>query len=352
MDIRVWGDSSAAFPKERLAQLRAQRIAAAQTDPTIKVNEINALTLSGGGSSGAFGAGILAGWTEAGTRPQFDVVTGISTGSLIAPFAVLGPAYDDELTEAFTTITDKDIFERVGLRGVINTGAFTSNAPLRKMLDKYLTEDVIDRIAAEYRKGRRLLVGTTNLDADRPVIWNMGAIAASGRPDRSDLFKRVILASTSIPGAFPPQHFQVSADGKKFEEMHVDGGVTTEVFLMPAGLSLSKDPHGRLLKARLYVIRNGRTTPEYSVVKANLPSIAGKAIGSLIDTQAVGDLYRLYTISKRDRIDYNVIEIPPTFTVKSQSPFDNVYMRALYKTGHEMGRNGIVWQKYPPGYVE
>ena len=352
LDIRMWGDSVAAFPEERLAQLRAQRIAAAKADPTIRVNEINALTLSGGGSSGAFGAGVLSGWTETGKRPQFDVVTGISTGALIAPFAFLGPAYDDELTEAFTTISDKDIFERVGIRGVIDTGAFTSNAPLRKMLDKYLTENVIDQIAAEYRKGRRLLVGTTNLDADRPVIWNMGAIAASGRPDRSDLFKQVVLASTSIPGAFPPQHFKVMADGKSFEEMHVDGGVTTEVFLMPAGLSLRKDPNGRMLKARLYVIRNGRTTPEYSVVKASLPAIAGKAIGSLIDTQAVGDLYRLYTISKRDGIDYNVIEIPPSFNVKAETPFDNFFMRELYKTGYEMGRKGIVWQKYPPGFVE
>lgn len=167
------------------------------------------------------------------------------------------------------------------------------------MLDKYLTEDVIDRIAVEYGKGRRLLVGTTNLDADRPVIWNMGAIAASGRPDRSKLFKQVILASTSIPGAFPPQYFEVTADGKRFDEMHVDGGVTTEVFLMPAGLSLRKDPHGRWLKARLYVIRNGRTSPMFGVVKATLPAIAGKAIGSLIGTQAVGDLYCLYAISQR-----------------------------------------------------
>ena len=351
LDIRIWGDSQAAFPPERLAQLRQQRIAAARSDPRIKPNEITALTLSGGGSSGAFGAGILSGWSETGTRPQFDVVTGISTGSLIAPFAFLGPAYDKQLTEAFTTVSDKDIFERVGLRGVIDTGAFTSNEPLQKMLDKYITEDVINQVAREFRKGRRLLVGTTNLDADRPVIWNMGAIAASGRPDRSKLFKQVILASTSIPGVFPPQYFQVTDSGKQYEEMHVDGGVTTEVFLMPAGLSV-RDRSLGLKKARLYVIRNGRTTPQFKVVKANLPAIAGSAIGSLIDTQAVGDLYRLYTVSRRDGIDYNVIDIPDTFTVESKSPFDNHFMRELYKTGYDMGRAGIKWQKYPPGFVE
>ena len=222
------------------------------------------------------------------------------------------------------------------------------------MLDKYITDDVIAQVAMEYRKGRRLLIGTSNLDADRPVIWNMGAIAASGRPDRAKLFREVILASTSIPGVFPPIHFDVNANGKKYEEMHVDGGVTTEVFLMPAGLSVRAIDRkfGTRTKSHLYVIRNGRTTPEYSVTKATLPAIAGKAIGSLIDTQAVGDLYRLYVIAKRDGIDYNVIDIPADFTVESKSPFDNNFMRALYARGLALGQGGVPWKKAPPGYLE
>ena len=205
----------------------------------------------------------------------------------------------------------------------------------------------------EYGKGRRLLIGTTNLDADRPVIWNMGAIAASGRPDRSKLFKEIILASTSIPGVFPPIQLDVTANGKTYDEMHVDGGVTTEVFLMPAGLSLRTVDRklGMKTRSRLFVIRNGRTTPEFSVTKATLPAIAGKAISSLIDTQAVGDLYRLYVIAKRDGIDYNVIDIPASFNVKSESPFDNKFMRALYEVGYEMGREGVQWKKFPPGFV-
>ena len=354
VDIRIWGDTQLSIPPERLVQLRQQRIAAAKVDPTIDLSEINALTLSGGGSSGAFGAGILTGWTQNGTRPRFDIVTGISTGALIAPFAFLGSAYDKQLTEAFTTVSDKDIFKRIGIRGIISTAAFTSNEPLRKMLDKYITDDVIEQVAIEYGKGRRLLVGTSNLDADRPVIWNMGAIASSGRPDRTKLFKEVILASTSIPGVFPPIHFTVDAGGKTYEEMHVDGGVTTEVFLMPAGLSLKTVDRklGMRTRSRLYVIRNGRTTPEFSVTKATLPAIAGKAIGSLIDTQAVGDLYRLYVIAKRDGIDYNVIDIPADFTVESKSPFDNTYMRALYARGLALGQGGIPWKKAPPGYLQ
>jgi len=352
-DIRIWGDTLTNIPPERLIQLRQQRLKAAKLDPTINPREINALTLSGGGSSGAFGAGILAGWTETGTRPRFDIVTGISTGALIAPFAFLGSAYDPQLTEAFTTVSDKDIFKRISIRGIISTAAFTSNEPLRKMLDKYITDEVIAEVAKEYGKGRRLLIGTTNLDADRPVIWNMGAIAASGRPDSNKLFKEVILASTSIPGVFPPIQFDVTANGKTYEEMHVDGGVTTEVFLMPAGLSLRAVDRklGMRTTSRLYVIRNGRTTPEFSVTKATLPAIAGKAIGSLIDTQAVGDLYRLYVIAKRDGIDYNVIDIPESFKVESKSPFDNEFMRSLYKTGYQMGRDGVQWKKAPPGYL-
>jgi hypothetical protein len=348
LDIRIWGDSLLSIPKERLIQIRKQRQEAAKLDPTINPREVNALTLSGGGSSGAFGAGILTGWTETGTRPRFDIVTGISTGALIAPFAFLGPEYDDELTEAFTTVSDDDIYKVNPLRDIISTAAVTSNEPLRKMLDKYITDRVIAAVAMEYGKGRRLLIGTTNLDADRPVIWNMGAIASSDRPDKAKLFKEVILASTSIPGVFPPIHFDVTHDGKNYEEMHVDGGVTTEVFLMPAGLSLRNFK----VKSRLYVIRNGRTTPEYSVTEAKLPAIAGKAIGSLIDTQAVGDLYRLYAIAKRDGIDYNVIDIPETFTIKSESPFDNKFMRGLYDTGYQMGRGGIQWKKHPPGFME
>lgn len=352
-DIRIWGDTLASMPQDRIIALRKQRLAAARTDPTFNPREINALTLSGGGSSGAFGAGVLSGWTKTGKRPSFDVVTGISTGALIAPFAFLGPAYDAQLTEAFTTVSDDDIYERNSIRDIFSKAAFTSNEPLRKMLEKYITDDVIAQVAKEFGKGRRLLIGTTNLDADRPVIWNMGAIAASNNPGKNKLFREVILASTSIPGVFPPIHFDVTAHGKGYDEMHVDGGVTTEVFLMPAGLSLSAIGRkvGLIPKPHLYVIRNGRTTPEFSVTKATLPAIAGKAISSLIDTQAVGDLYRLYAIAQRDGIDYNVIDIPPTFTVQSKSPFDNTFMRALYKTGYEMGERGIKWQKYPPGFA-
>ncbi|TPM34361.1 patatin-like phospholipase family protein [Mesorhizobium sp. B2-3-5] len=351
-DIRVWGDSDESFPPDRLIKFRDERIKAAKADPSIKLRELDALTISGGGSSGAFGAGILAGWTKSGTRPRFDIVTGISTGSLIAPFAFLGPAYDDRLKHAFTTIKDANIYTEHSFLGMLSSASITSNAPLAKMLDEEVTEDMLDQIAAESGKGRRLFIGTTNLDADRPVIWDMGAIAASRRPDRLKLFKQVILASTAIPGIFPPVELQVTASGKTYHEMHVDGGTSNQVFLMPAGLSmreLDRTFHARV-KARLYIIRNGRTTPVPGIVKATLPDIAEKAVSSLIKTQGIGDLYRLYAIARRDGIAYNFIDVPADFTDEPKTPFENKFMRALFEKGYEMGRDGVPWKNVPPRF--
>lgn len=166
-NIRVWGDLYASYPAERLVTFHNERVKAAKTDPSINLKELNALTLSGGGSSGAFGAGSLAGWAKSGNRPKFDIVTGISAGSLIAPFAFLGPAYDEQLKQGFTSITDSNIYTKRSILGALASGSFASNAPLAKMLDEGITEDMLDQIATESAKGRRLFIGTTNLDADR-----------------------------------------------------------------------------------------------------------------------------------------------------------------------------------------
>jgi hypothetical protein len=352
--VRMWGDDARSIPIHEIMTVRDQRIAAAKADPTLDPWSVNALTISGGGSSGAFGAGILSGWTETGTRPRFDIVTGISTGALIAPFAFLGPAYDKQTTEAFTTVSGSDIYKKNSILAAVTTASFTSNEPLRHMIEKYITDDVMAEIVREHGKGRRLLIGTTNLDAERPVIWNMGAIASSGVPGRKKLFHDIILASTSIPGVFPPVEIKVTADGKTYDEMHVDGGTSHQVFLMPAGLSL-RDIDRKLklkgIKRRLFIIRNGRTTPEFSVVKLGLLPIAGKSISSLIKAEGVGDLYRMYAVAQRDGIDYNLIDMPVSFTQTEKTPFDKAYMNALYRTGYEMARGGVPWEKTPPGYA-
>ena len=349
--IRFWGDqlpaNTEAIVKEKWAQTRANRpeLLAGGRRPVM-----TSLALSGGGSDGAFGAGLLVGWTASGKRPEFDIVTGVSTGALTAPFAFLGPKYDEALKAVFTESDTGDIAIMRPVRGLLGGDSLASNSPLAKVVAHYVDEAFLEEVAAQHRKGRRLLIGTTNLDAERPVIWDMGAIAASGRPEALDLFRTVLLASAAIPAVFPPGFIKVSADGSTYEEMHVDGGATREVFLVPTQFMASK-VDGRLgirPIRRTYIIRNGHVAPEYKAVKARTLSIAGRAVSSMIKSQGVGDLYELYVFAKRNGIDYNVAYIPADFLDTSTQAFDQVYMTKLYDLGYQMALNGYPWKKTPP----
>lgn len=348
--IRFWGDDGNSVPHAYIANQAQQVMRAAKTDRDVNPYDRKFLAISGGGSNGAFGAGLLAGWTAAGTRPHFDIVTGVSTGSLIAPFAFLGPAYDPQLRAVYTETTGKDIYRRKGLLSIIGSVSATDNTPLRHMVARYVDDRLLAEIAREHSKGRRLLVGTTNIDAERPVIWDMGAIAQSKDPNRTQLFRDILVASASIPVVFPPIRLNVVADGRRYDEMHVDGGTSNQSFLFPSNFT-AKDADkliGRTPKRTLYVIRNGKVTPEWSAVKPRLASIGGKSIASLIKTQGIGDLYRLYSNAQRDKIDYNAIWVPASFEMQEKEPFEPVYMRALFNLGYEMGKKGIPWSKQPP----
>ena len=193
----------------------------------------NILVLSGGGMFGAFAAGVLAGWTEAGDRPAFDVVTGVSTGALLATLAFLGPASDEELYRQYTTISDRDVFVRRRLIHALGAESVADNAPLARRIHGVFTPQVLRAVAAEHRKGRRLYVGTTNLTTRRLVVWDLGAIAARGTPQAHDLFCDVLLASSAVPGFFPPVRFPIEVDGRVCEEIHVDGGAARSMFLRP-----------------------------------------------------------------------------------------------------------------------
>ncbi len=349
--IRFWGDelppNVAAYRAKRAAQLR-------QNNPKLRQGGrpvMNSLALSGGGPYGAYGAGVLAGWTAAGTRPSFDVVTGVSTGALSAPFAFLGPKYDPALRHVFTQSQTKDIALLRPVKGLLGGSSMSSNAPLAKLIAHYVTPSFLAEVAAEHRKGRRLLIGTTNLDAGRPVIWDMGEIAASGRPESVELFRSVLLASAAIPAAFPPSFIKVTADGYSFEEMHVDGGTTREVFLAPTQLtvgSVNKDLGVKPIR-RFYVILNGYVMPHPKAVKPYTMDIAGRAMSTLLTNQGVGDLYRLYEFCQRNGIAYNLAYIPEGIQDTSTQLFDPVYMTALYDAGFEMARRGYPWQHQPPG---
>src|SRR5262245_9016906 len=315
------------------------------------------LALSGGGDNGAFGAGLLNGWTAAGTRPEFKLVTGISTGALIAPFAFLGPAYDGVLKRVYTEVSRKDILKMRSLLAAITNDAIADSAPLWQILRQEVNATRLAATAAEHAKGRLLLIGTTDLDARQPVIWNMGEIAASGSPKALELFQSIMIASASIPGVFPPVMVEVEAGGRSYQEMHVDGGTVAQVFVYPAGLNLRElarelgGAAGAERQRSLYLIRNARLDPDWAEVDRLTYKIAGKAISSLLHSQGIGDLYRIYLIAQRDGVDYNLAYIPPTFKAEHKEDFDTTYMRQLYALGYELAVKGYPWQKTPPGYA-
>lgn len=311
---------------------------------------IEYLALSGGGSDGAFGAGLLAGWTRHGTRPQFEVVTGISAGAIIAPFAFLGPGYDKQLEEIWTEYGTSEIITAQILPGILGGPALADTTPLANLVARYVDKRMLHAVAAEYRRGRMLLIGTTNIDAQRPVIWNMGEIAASRHPKAVDLFRRVIMASAAIPGAFPPIHIAVEVNGQIVDEMHVDGGITRQVFIAPVQLNLSKfDPlYGNQKPVRrIYIITNGKVSPEFDAVKPTALSIAARSISTLTKTHNEGDIYRIWRMARDSGASFNLAAIPASFNVKSKQAFDPVYQRALYKVGYEIGLAGGGWSNVP-----
>ena len=305
------------------------------------------LAISGGGDNGAYGAGFLNGWTAAGTRPEFKYVTGISTGALIAPFAFLGPKYDYVLERVYTTTAQKDIFKKRGLKSLLFGDAMADTTPLANVIATYVDRGFLNEIAAEYAKGRVLMVGTTNLDSMEPVIWNMTAIAASKDAGAVPLFRSILLASASIPGAFPPVMIDVDLGGNRYQEMHVDGGTIAQVFLYPPSLSLAGAPPRKRV---LYILRNARLDADWASTERRTMSIAMRAIDSLTRTQGIGDLYRIYTTTQRDGIDFNLTFIPPTFNTPHTEQFDTHYMKSLYDVGLGTAKAGYQWQKYPPGF--
>jgi len=310
------------------------------------------LSLSGGGDNGAFGAGLLVGWTAHGDRPQFKIVTGVSTGALIAPFAFLGPEYDGALTDVYTNIEPARIYEKRFLpAAALTDDALSDSSPLYQTISNYIDDKMLARIGTEYEKGRLLFIQTTNLDAGQPVRWNIGAIAASGHPGALDLIRHILLASAAIPAAFPPVMFDVEANGKTYQELHVDGGAVSQAFLLPPTVDLQevrKEAGYHRKSAVAYVIRNSRLRTDYSDVdKLTLP-IAGKAVSTMINYNGIGDLYRMYVVTQRDGVGFNLAYIDDAFQADHKEDFDQSYMRALYRYAYEKAARGYEWKHEPP----
>jgi predicted acylesterase/phospholipase RssA len=351
--IQVLGIPNARFFIDRITEAilqeallaDAHEVASVPPGPNGERPPANYLALSGGGEKGAFGAGLMAGWTASGQRPEFKLVTGVSTGALIAPFAFLGPTRDQQLRRVFTDITQENIFNARWLMAALYDDALADTTPLFTLICEFVNAEMLADIAREYSKGRLLFIGTTDIDLQRPVLWNMGAIAASGHPGALDLTHRILLASASIPGAFPPVLIEVESGGRRYNEMHIDGGAIAQAFLYPQALELEREAirRGIVRQRNAYLVRNGRFDPDWATTERSFLSIAQRTIDTMIHYSGVNDAIRIYAAARRDNVAFHLACIGTDFQFKPHEKFDQTYMRALFDYAFEKARNGYPW---------
>lgn len=312
----------------------------------------NVLSLSGGGSFGAFSAGVVCGWTARGDRPEFDVVTGISIGALIAPFAFLGPAYDEELKAFFTTYEAKDLYRMKPVRGLVGE-SFADNSKLAKKVDESITPQVVCEIAQEHLKGRRLYIGSTAAESKQFVIWDIGAIACKGRPQDRKLIIQILLGSSAIPGVFPPQHIDVDVDGKCVTERHVDGGVSQALFIHPPYVPpehRSKNPNTDLAGTNLYLVVAGKLYSDLEKIRPMAFNLVGKEMSAVLYAQARGDLQRMYTLSMLTGMNFHMTSIPPEYPAPTSGlAFDIPSLTGMFNEGYRITCEGKAWRTTPPG---
>lgn len=313
-DARFWADSEKDF------------LAALPTTPGPW------LALSTGGGDGAFGAGLLNGWTESGKRPEFSVVTGVSTGALMAPYAFIGPSQDPGLKRAYTEYNAGDIFEDTK-----TPESLVDTWPLKRLIGKEVTPELLAQVAEQYKRGRRLFVATTNLDAERGVIWNMGAIAAKGDEAALELFRNVLRASTAIPGLFPPVLIDVEANGKKTQEMHADGGLSAQIFVAPESM-LNTSSTTKIPASELYLIANNRLTPEFQTTERSLIFVLGHAIAVGVQSMLRINIDRAYAAAKRNGIPFNLAYPALSADQQGKGAFDTEFMKDLFQSGVARGR--------------
>jgi len=327
--LRYWGDDN------EFARIQAQVAPGPDGD-------VDYLTLSGGGINGAYGAGFLVGWTDKGGRPDFEVVTGISVGAMIAPMAFLGSDYDARLRTVFSSLTQKDNSAGANFLGALfGAPSVMSNVPVLDAIRKLVDTQALNAIGVEHKQGRRLYVGTTNLNAQRPMIWDIGAIAISNLPNRLELVHQIILASTAVPGVFPPVMLDVAAQGMSFDELHVDGGVTEQVLLMPGGYEAFVKNRSGVQK--LYVIFNGVVAPSPATVQISSMSLLERAVPTLLKYLGRSNLEQLDNAARKAGLAFRLTAIPADFP-ESTSVFGSPqWLSALYQYGYQAGRNGR-WQ--------
>ena len=343
-NARFSGDDGSSLADEMFRSIAHERATGAKPGPW------SFLALSGGQEDGAFGAGLLVGWSRHGGRPQFKIVTGTSTGALAAPFAFLGSEYDATLEQMYTTTGTDDVVSLRYLTVAVNGDALGDSSPLYASICKYMTPEVLRRIGQEYQKGRLLLISTANLDSGKLVIWNIGAIAASDNPTKLRLVRKILLASAAVPGLFPPVMLDALLDNEKHQEMHVDGGTVSQVFLYPPSTKMAELIAKNGGSATAYIIRNGRPAPDAKRIERQTLAIASRAIETMVSSNAVGELYRIYATTQRDGIAFKAALIGDDFTEPYREAFDQHYMAKLFEYGRAKGAQGYAWRTTPPDF--
>jgi len=353
-DVRTFLDKEDPQFIERFAASFSDEDPTAYPPDSTGLRRYPVLALSGGGAGGAYSAGVLSGWSASGKRPHFKIITGVSTGAIIAPFAFAGQNYDAALKELYTTLEIGDVLREKSPLFAFFGNALASAEPLFERIRGYYDEEFVRAVAQEHRRGRRLYIGTANLDAQRMVIWDLGAIAASGREDAVELFRNVVFASSSIPGLVPPIILDVMANGESFDEMHVDGGVTNQVFLPHTVIKFFRGAtpdHGVETSNRrlqVYAIRNGLFAPKWNEIDNRLMDITNRSIETFVMNQTMGDIYRLYAIAKEKEVDFYLGNIPDDYEPLSSLITGTENMKGLYELGYKEALNGYPWRHVPP----
>jgi len=303
------------------------------------------LAISGGGAGGAFAVGVLSAWSELGTRPRFQVVTGVSTGALIAPFAFLGAQYDKQLRSLYLSDQPRRLVD-LDWKGLgLFSASLLKGRALRQMVEDNITPDILGQIAREHRAGRRLLVMTTNLDTQRAVVWNIGAIASTERADALFLVRQILIASASVPGIFPPVRIRAVVDGRQIEELHSDGGSSAQFFTLPEHLIVAPGRIGAG-KLHIYVVINNALIPEFSMSAAKVLPIMARAYTILLKSQTKQGLIALFNFSQRSGIDLDIASIDEQVPYSMTDPLNGAYMLAVYRIGYQKALKGGLWNEY------
>lgn len=333
-EVRFLSTDRASVEKQSAAAL--QRLRASSQDGIVR-----ALALSGGGAGGAFGAGALVGLSHRHERPRYDIVTGVSAGALIAPFAFLGPEWDPQLTEAFTS----GRAEEMSLRGLLALpfGASRRSAALIALVDHYVTADLIRAVARESAGGRLLWVATTDLDKEETVIWDMGAIASRGGEPARKLFRDVLVASASIPGVFSPVLIHVENAGVSYDEMHVDGNASTSLFVAPVAAYFTLLDQHSLDGARVYVLINGQIIDAPETTPYRLGPIVERTFSVALKHMAREQVVGVNQFAEKYHMSVQSTYLPFDYPEYSSADFRAATMRPLFDYGARCAELGRLW---------